>query len=179
MTTDDEITRELDALIDEVPELNELVKQDQDMAEFGFRYQVWYSRATKIVELLGAERLEEFCSYYRVNPKRKVFNNSTYVIQDYINGVGATKRGIQSLWDTHVTTDVRVINQSQILKALKTRIGTVLTDVTGHLLANIEDEGKLTCFRCHCRRYLGKPSSKGCFKSQNHHQEEESGNIRS
>ena len=50
-------------------------------------YQRWYSRASKIVELLGQERLEEFTSYYRIDSKRKTIDVSNYVIQDYLKGI--------------------------------------------------------------------------------------------
>ena len=40
----------------------------------------------KVVEALGSERLEEFTSYYLIDPKRKTASTRTYVIQDYING---------------------------------------------------------------------------------------------
>ena len=43
-------------------------------------------------------------------------------------------------WDTCNATALRVVNQSHILATLRTRLGTVLADVKGHILAEIADE---------------------------------------
>jgi hypothetical protein len=141
MATDAEVIKELEALVAEVPELLKLANKDSQILAFGSRYQVWYSRATKLVELLGPDRLDEFCSYYLIDPKRKSFSAATYVIQDYITGTDAPGSIYdRPQWDIHKLASIRVVNQSQILESLKSRIGTVLADVTGHLLAQIEDE---------------------------------------
>ena len=41
----------------------------------------------KLVEALASERLNEFTSYYLIDPKRKITDASNYVLQDYIKGV--------------------------------------------------------------------------------------------
>lgn len=97
-------------------------------------YQMWYSRASKVVELLGQERLEEFTSYYRIDSKRKTLDVGNYVIQDYLNNI--TSYNIE---DTSSVVTQRVINQFQILKSLESRIESILQDVKGHLLADIQD----------------------------------------
>ncbi|MHB8404676.1 MAG: hypothetical protein ACYDCJ_04550 [Gammaproteobacteria bacterium] len=141
MTTDAEIKKELDSLVNEVPHLIELCKKTEDILMFGTKYQHWYSRAMKIVELLGHDRLTEFCSYYLIDPKRKAFNLATYVVQDYVKGIGATVNyDNKPKWDIHNVVIIRIMNQSQILASLKHRIDSVLADVKGHLLAGIEDE---------------------------------------
>jgi len=94
-----------------------------------------------LVELLGSDRLAEFCSHYLIDPKRKSYSAGTYVIQDYIKGMGATKNYMElPNWDTHNTVVIRLLNQSQILASLKSRLDSVLSDVRGHLLAEIEDD---------------------------------------
>jgi len=141
MNTESQISKELDELNVEVTELFKLTEKTNDIVTFGTRYQVWYSRAFKIVELLGPERLDEFCSYYRIDPKRKVFDVSTYVIQDYITGIGASGDYMHKpLWDIQGAIYVKLLNQSQILGSLKSRLGTILSDVKGHIRAEIEDE---------------------------------------
>jgi len=141
VSTEETITKELNALIIEVPALLKLTATAKDIVAFGDKYQVWYSRAVKLVELLGSDRLDEFCSYYRIDPKRKSFSAGTYMIQDYVTGMGAaTDHYDKPRWDIHNLVAIRVVNQSQILESLRSRIGTVLADVKGHLLAQIEDE---------------------------------------
>lgn len=141
MSTEETITKELNVLIDEVPTLLKFTAAAEDIVRFGDKYQVWYSRAIKLVELLGSDRLDEFCSYYRIDSKRRQFDAGTYVIQDYVTGVDAAKGFYdEPKWDIHKIVAIRVVNQAQILESLRSRIGTVLADVKGHLLAQIEDE---------------------------------------
>ena len=141
MTTESQIAKELESLINEVTALIKLTRKSEDMLDFGGKYQTWYSRAVKLVELLGADRLAEFCGYYLADPKRKNYNGSTYMIQDYVRGMGANIGfADKPLWDIHGTVGVRIVNQSQILASLKSRLDSVVSDVRGHLLAEIEDD---------------------------------------
>jgi hypothetical protein len=136
MGTSEKIKNELQALLDEEKSLIELVKTSQEFFKFGTSYQGWYSRACKVVEILGSERLEEFMSYYRIDPKRDRCTQSTYVIQDYIMHnrlVGLEGKNLSTF------VMIRITNQMQILASLKSRIDNVLQDVTGHLLADIQD----------------------------------------
>ena len=136
MSTSEKIKNELKLLLGECTNLLELVTDETNSTEFGLAYQMWYSRASKVVELLGQERLEEFTSYYQIDPKRKTLDAGNYVIQDYVKNIVP---GIPRHFDTESVTRMRVINQLQILKSLESRIESILQDVTGHLLADIQD----------------------------------------
>lgn len=140
MSTRDEIKRELDALIKEQSDLIELVDKIDNLIKFGTKYQHWYTRAIRIVEALAPDRLDEFKNYYQIDPKRKAYNSSTYNIQDYVMGRGASKnwQGNPN-WDIHNVVAIRFLNQVQILSALQTRIDSVLSDVAGSLFAELQD----------------------------------------
>jgi len=141
MRVSENIRSELKNLIGGHSKLQKLAKDLKEYIEFGVVYQDWYSRALKLVEALAPERLEEFISYYRIDPKRKDTSYASYVIQDYIKGVAA-RRDIytdEPLWDIHQAVMMRVLNQFQILSSLSSRIDSVLQDVTGHLFAEIQD----------------------------------------
>jgi len=141
MPTENEIKKEIEALVSEVPELIRLAQKAKDTMIFAGKYQHWYSKSAKVVELLGTDRYAEFCAYYLIDPKRKSYNAGTYVIQDYTQGMGAAQDYLkQPLWDVHNLVSIRVMNQSQILSSLKSRIDSVLADVSGKFLAEIEDE---------------------------------------
>ncbi|GJL66309.1 MAG: hypothetical protein NPIRA05_12800 [Nitrospirales bacterium] len=140
MNTESEVKKELDALLEETPELFKLCTKVDDILAFGTKYQNWYTRATKLIELLGSDRVDEFRTYYRRDTKRKNIDALNYVIQDYIAGIGAYRDNDKPLWDIHQIVTIRVYNQVQILASLKSRLGSVLADVRGHLLAEIEDE---------------------------------------
>ncbi len=138
----EELKNELRKLIEETSELFELAGgvKGKNILKFGTEYQNWYTRALKIVEILANERLEEFISYYRIDPKRKETNALNYVIQDFIMGRGARTRGLNPLWDKNKVTALKVYNQLQILNSLETRIDSVLSDVQGSLLAELQDK---------------------------------------
>lgn len=135
MDTETKIRKELNILITESSNLLNLTKKVEDLFSFGDDYQIWYSRALKLVELLGPDRLDEFVSYYRIDPKRKNVYNETYVIQDYIRN--DIHFGLTSI---HSIVYCRLLNQTQILQSLESRLSSILKDVRGHLLAQIEDE---------------------------------------
>lgn len=116
-------------------------KKSADILKFGMEYQKWYTRALKVVEVLAPDRLTEFISYYKIDPKRKLVNAQNYVIQDFIMGIGAREDAYgKSYWDINNVTAIKVYNQLQILQSLETRIDSVLSDVQGALLSELQDK---------------------------------------
>jgi hypothetical protein len=140
MDKSEEIKKEIDDLINDQAKLIELAEDVQNTVSFGTHYQKWYSKAYKVVESLAPERLAEFNSYYLSDPKRKTWDATNYVIQDYVNGFGARTDAYQKpRWDIHNAVKLRIVNQTQIVLALKSRIDSVLQDVKGHLFAELQD----------------------------------------
>ena len=142
MSTSEIIKKELKDLLDEKQkqELIKLAGNVDNIFEFGTAYQRWYSRAYKLVESLAPERLDEFVSYYRSDPKRKHFYDINYVIQDYINSYFPKQdANHKPYWDAHKVVTSRILNQMQIIASLSSRVESVLQDVTGHLLAELQD----------------------------------------
>ena len=138
MRTVDDIKKHLEDLLQEqAPLLEILLAKDKDIFQFGTAYQVWYTKAVKLVELLGPDRLAEFVSYYKTDPKRKDMTVDTYSIQDYIRRIGPGPGATQ--FDTTNLVSIRFFNQFQILAALDSRIDSVFADVTGHLFAELQD----------------------------------------
>lgn len=147
MNKKEELKKALEELIEEAIEVCTLAGKAKgaNIWKFGMEYQNWYTRALKIVEVLANDRLEEFISYYKIDPKRKETNARNYVIQDFIMGIGARK-GIYGgpLWNTNSVTIAKVYNQLQILQSLETRIDSVLSDVQGSLLSELQDKELVT-----------------------------------
>ena len=142
MSTSEVVKRELEDLINAEGQkkLLELASKNENTIEFGTAYQHWYSRAYKLVESLAPERLDEFVSYYLIDPKRKHIQASNYVIQDHIKGMGAPTNYLdQPHWDANNLVKIRFLNQVQIIVSLSSRVESVLQDVTGHLLAELQD----------------------------------------
>jgi len=144
----EELKEELGQLIKEAAEIVELATKAKDMAivDFGTKYQNWYTRTLKLVKILANDRLEEFIGYYKIDPKRKTFNAQNYVIQDFIMGIGAPNHRLtdKPLWDTNNVTAIKTYNQLQILQSLETRIDSVLSDVQGSLLSELQDKELVT-----------------------------------
>lgn len=140
MDAAESIKKELGSLLDAQSDLLKLVQDTEHTIEFGTAYQRWYSRAYKIVQSLAPERLQEFVSYYLIDPKRKITDAGNYVIQDYIKAIGArTNSYDKPFWDVNNLTAIRILNQVQIISSLSNRIDSVLQDVTGHLFAELQD----------------------------------------
>ena len=83
--------------------LDELEKQGKEVSErkkdekrtktsFQVDYQVWYSKALRVVRQLLPDRYQEFCEQYKIE-KRKEIDFLTYTISDYIIGLQVS-RGI-------------------------------------------------------------------------------------
>ena len=140
MPTAESIKKEPRDLLEKQDDLVKLTRDTKDIIAFGTAYQHWYSRAYKLVESLGPERLEEFVSYYLIDPKREITDITNYVIQDYIKGIGPRgTRGRKPPWDANSRVVIRITNQTQILASLSSRVDNVLQDVTGHLFAELQD----------------------------------------
>ena len=139
----DELKKALKDLIEEATEIVELATNAKDMRiiEFGTKYQNWYTRALKVVEVLAHDRLEEFTNYYKIDPKRKLVGVQNCVIQDFIMGMGARNDNLgKPLWDINNSTTIKVYTQLQIVQSLETRIDSVLSDVQGSLLSELQDK---------------------------------------
>jgi hypothetical protein len=141
MNATEEIKSMLDQLVEDGKTVQELINGQIATPDFIEAYQQWYTPALKLVSLLGTDRFEEFCSYYLVNPSRDQLNASTYVIQDYVSGVKPV-RSIAPGSDFHSQTIItsKFASQLGLLKSLSIRIDSVLSDVKGHLFAELQDK---------------------------------------
>lgn len=143
MSAQEQIKNELKSLIQQQDSLLSLLNklESAQILAFGTAYQAWYTRAVALVRSLAPDRLDEFVAYYRLDPKRKTLHAGTYVIQDYVNGYGpvADYTGAKP-FDEKNLTSIRLVNQFQILESIQSRIDSVISDVKGALLAELEDK---------------------------------------
>lgn len=141
MGATEEIKHELGELSDKGAGLRGLIKYDSASPDFIERYQEWYTRAIKIASLLGKDRLDEFRSYYLPDPKRDPYlTNATYTIQDYVSGVQPKENLKTGISSVPLLITSKFSSQLGILKSLSSRIDSVLSDVLGHLSAELQDE---------------------------------------
>jgi hypothetical protein len=137
----DDLKAELASLISEGAELTSVLKGENVYVEFTSRYQVWYTKAIKILSALAPDRVAEFRSYYEADPKRKSFDYGTYMIQDYVKALGAPQNYStgKPQWDVVQTVGIRLYAQRTILASLSSRIDGVLANIETTLASELED----------------------------------------
>jgi hypothetical protein len=113
-------------------------KGKRDHATFAFEYQEWYTKSLAVVSILAPDRIDEFQSYYRPDPKRKMLGYGTFVIQDYLKGV---KPGHPQLQDFDSAEQMIrcFFNQLTIFRAILSRMDSILSDITSGLYADLQD----------------------------------------
>jgi hypothetical protein len=104
---------------------------------FHFEYQKWYSKALKVVQTIALDRYTEFKSFYEIDPKRKNLGYDTYVIQDYIKGISPSSYSHPD-FDSKNETFTNFYNQYTILISLIPRINSIIDDIEGTLLTNLQ-----------------------------------------
>ena len=107
-------------------------------SEFKLQYQIWYSKALKVVEYLAPDRLIEFRGYYESDHKRKNIDYANYTIQDYMRNIeewGVEKEEVANLC---------FLNQIAILSSLQSRIDSLLSNLETELYSELQDNGVST-----------------------------------
>lgn len=143
MAARDDVKAELASGVEEGALLIQLLEGDIQATHHIFtpRYQLWYTRALRLLAVLAPDRAAEFRSYYEADPKRKSFGSDTYTIQDYVRGLGpgTNPRTTQPLWDALNVVRICMFAQRAILASLSARIDGVLADIEASLAAELED----------------------------------------
>lgn len=131
---------------DELSELlkdgNSVLKKFQDteaLPNVSIAYQQWYSKALRVMQLLAPDRYDEFRQYYEADPKRKGLGYGTYVIHDFIKGVAPGAYHLQD-FDTREQAALGMYNQLIILASVIGRSKSILADIQGALLAELQDD---------------------------------------
>lgn len=132
------IKKEVNELKNKGIELLGTFTEKKNDAKFSFNYQIWYTNALKVIEILARDRYNEFVGYYEIDQKRKALGYGTYVIQDYLKGVAPSK-SIYSNFDTRGQVKICFTNQLSILGALESRIDSVLSNIEEEIYIEIQD----------------------------------------
>jgi len=123
MSKREAIQKEISTLYQEGAQLA-VAFQKKKEENFQYEYQLWYSKALRTVSALAPDRHAEFRGYYEVDPKRKVLGYGTYVIQDYIKGVGPDKFRYPD-FDVRQQVLTCFFNQLTILKSIEGLLGNL------------------------------------------------------
>ncbi|WP_413998185.1 hypothetical protein ACMDB5_10370 [Flavobacterium sp. W1B] len=143
MKSKEKLKKEIENSINECAKIilflqGKLKKELESKFSFQHEYQIWYSKALKIVEFLGKDRFPEFKAYYEIDTKRKSLGYGRYYIQDYIKGVAPSSYQYPD-FDTKDETLKNVYNQYTILVSIKERIDSILSDIHSNLLIELQD----------------------------------------
>ena len=138
MDTKESISKKVSALYDEGVEITQAFIKNDKGQKFQYEYQRWYTKALRVVEVLAPDRYPEFKSYYEIDPKRKSFGYGTYVIQDYLKGVVPAGYHFKD-FDSREQVGQCLFNQLTIFNSLAERVDSVLSDIDGQLLSDIQD----------------------------------------
>ncbi|MFC4815753.1 hypothetical protein [Flavobacterium sp. GCM10023249] len=138
-----EVKKEIAKTISDATEIllylqNKLEKEKAKDYSFHLEYQKWYSKALKIVETFGKERLNDFKSHYEIDSKRKVLGYGTYVIQDYLKNIAPNSQRFPA-FDSQNETLTNFYNQYTILVSIFERFDSTLADIQTTLLYEIQE----------------------------------------
>lgn len=136
-------------------ELNELLKEgmvlvsgDENKTIFTYdgkkplklntlNYQLWYTKALRVIEQILPNRAEEFENFYKIT-KRKEINYVTYTISDYLVGTRVT-RGVYDAFDTTAAFIAKFQQQMAILNSAYLSLDSILLNITDVLHSEILD----------------------------------------
>lgn len=138
MDTKESISREVSALYDEGARLAQSFLKKEENLPFALKYQHWYTRALRVVEVLAPDRYTEFKSYYEIDPKRRSLGYGTYVIQDYLKGVAPSGYHYND-FNTEAEVGRCFFNQLTIFHSLSERTGSILANIDVQLLSELQD----------------------------------------
>jgi len=117
---------------------DETIKDIEDkgwkFVSVGQEYQKWYTKAYRVISQIIPERLNEFESLYKSDPKRKELTYANYSISDYLISIGNSSTG-RGPKDAIPKMDI----QSQILSSAKERFKSSLFDIKEIVQADIFD----------------------------------------
>lgn len=142
MTPQEQVAAALESLVTESNQLIKSLSGDFQAAHAPFvvPYQTWYTKGLSLVTTFAPDRLAEFRRYYEADPKRKLIDGTTYVIQDYVRGLGPhDDRYGNPAFDGLNAVRILVYSQATILIAIRSRLESILADIDGALASTLED----------------------------------------
>lgn len=135
-----------DMLLRDLERTGELTEDEQKARKrlkdcFESRYQSWYTEAGALVRQLIPDRLAEFEHLYKGDGKRREIVQTTYTIQDWLNGVraGTNRYTGESGFDDLAATTMRFQTQRAIVAAVERRFESSLFDIRQLVQADLFD----------------------------------------
>ena len=103
-------------------------------------YQRWYTESFVVIKQLLPDRLTEFERLYMGDRRRKEIDNTTFTIQDWLNGIRAGSNSFgEKTFDDFGAMGMRFVNQLKILKSVEARFDSTLFDIKQLFQADLFD----------------------------------------
>ncbi|WP_438437856.1 hypothetical protein [Kluyvera sichuanensis] len=127
----------------ECDQLNDkIIKNIQDagwkFVNFRDEYQKWYTKAYRVISQIIPERLAEFETIYKGDPKRKEVTYMNYCVSDYLVGLQQTN-GMREIVLSPKDAIRKMEIQYKILSSAKERFNSTLFDIKDIVQADIFD----------------------------------------
>jgi hypothetical protein len=128
---------ELDLTLRSLGDQGKLSEKNQEAAKnikgcFERDYQRWYTESSAVIKQLIPDRFVEFGQLYKGDGRRKDIKDiiSTYSIQDWLNGIRSTTKGVgEKRIDDFAILTMRFQTQLAILKSVEYRFKSTLFDI--------------------------------------------------
>jgi hypothetical protein len=119
-------------------------------------YQNWYTEAHAVLRQLLPERIEEFETYYKPDPRRKNVAVTNYTIQDWLSGIApAPDIYGKKAYEEGTAVFMRYQMQLAILASVETRFESSLFEIRQLVQADFFDS-ELDCARELLRSGFGR-----------------------
>jgi hypothetical protein len=126
------------------------------LPSFRGHYQNWYTEAYAVLRQLLPERVEEFESYYKPDPKRKSMTLTNYTIQDWLSGIAPAPDAFgKKAYEEGTAVIMRYQMQLAILNSIETRFESSLFEIRQLVQADFFDS-ELDCARELLRSGFGR-----------------------
>lgn len=132
MNNTDKIINEIDELITESNKFTDIKNDEDKLRNVYLYYESWYTRTQRVIKIIIPERLEDFCSAYKLK-SRKQLTQETYTIKDFLSGTSL----IQS--DNKTLFFIRFHSQCSILQAAKDVAKSKIHDIQSLISIDILD----------------------------------------
>ena len=123
-------------------ELSDKEKEAEKKIKGSFEsdYQRWYTESSVVIKQLIPDRFVEFEQLYKGEGRRKDIKNSTYSIQDWLNGIrSGTNSFGEKVFDDFAVATMRFKTQLAILKSVEFRFESTLFDIRQLVQADLFD----------------------------------------
>jgi hypothetical protein len=120
----------------------QIQKALDDLPNFIFSYQPWYSEAKTVIKQLLPDRLDDFVRHYEKPKSRKAISYENYRIDDYLQSLTVTRGGQFAPKEMIVGPDAAIPHfqqQLSILKSVRARFESSLFYIRQLVMADLFD----------------------------------------